>query len=63
MKSKDNAEALKLLNLLSSWRPKGQLIYRLRELGIQWAPINAIVGNSCALAGRWAKRHGKVWPL
>jgi hypothetical protein len=63
MKDKENMEALELLDLLGGWRSKGSLVYRLRELGVSWSMIDSVCASGASLAGRWAKRHGKVWPI
>lgn len=64
MKGDANKEVLELLELLKGWRPKGQLVYRLRELGIAWDTIDdALGGNACSLGGKWARSHCKAWPV
>ena len=63
MKPDENAEAEELLGLLTGWRPKGALVYRLRELGVDWKRIDAVVRGGASLAGRWANTHGKEWPV
>lgn len=59
----ETKETLELLDLLKGWRPKGQIVYRLRKLGVDWKRIDAIVSGGASLAGRWAKTHGKEWPV
>lgn len=52
-----------LLGLLGGWRPKGALVYRLRELGVDWKRIDTVVSGGASLAGRWAAKHGREWPI
>ena len=63
MEAETNKEALELLSLLGGWRPKGQLVYRLRELGVGWAAIKAVCPSCESLGGRWARRYGRKWPV
>jgi hypothetical protein len=64
MKAEKNVEVLELIRLLRSWRPKGEIIYRLRELGVSFVDIDAALGgNACSLGGKWARSHCKAWPV
>ena len=63
MNSEENSEALELLELLGGWRPKGQLVYRLRELGIGWEAIRRVCPSCESLCSRWAKSRGRKYPL
>lgn len=51
------------LELLRNWKAKGELAYDCRLAGIGWKEIKAICPDAAGLAGRWAKRNGRKWPL
>ena len=64
MKAEKNVEVLELLVLLEHHMSKGEMIYRLRELGVSFVDIDAALGgNACSLGGKWARSHCKAWPV
>ena len=56
-------EVEEIFRLLRFWKPKGELIYRLRQLGVSWKRIKEVCPSCESLCSRWANQHGRDWPL